>query len=66
LESTIEATPEVRQFRKKVGANGLETVMTTVLSSTAFTFSRTLSLVKPNWVRMKPGDLFSVTARWKE
>ena len=32
---TIEATPEVRQFRKKLGANGLETVMTTVWSSSA-------------------------------
>ena len=45
---------------------GFETVITTVEGSVARTFSSTFSLVSPNCSKMKPGDLFSVTARWKE
>ena len=40
--------------------------MTSVWSSVARIFSFAFSLVKPNWVRMKPGVLFMITARWSE
>ena len=37
--------------------------MTSVPSSVALIFSATFSGVKPNWVRMKAGVLFRITAR---
>ncbi len=41
-------------------------VRTSVLSSVALIVSAMFSGVKPNWVRMKPGDRLSLTTRCSE
>ena len=64
--STTEPTAAVRQFSTKLGACFVGSFRTSVCASVAAIIAATLAGVKPNWVRMKPGLLFSVTTRWSE
>ncbi len=64
--STIAATFAVRQLSTKVGANDFSVSMVSVSGPVCLIRSFTLSLVKPNWVRMKAGVLSSSTARCSE
>src|SRR3546814_19012625 len=66
FESTIEPTVAVRQLRTKDSAYFLSVVITSVLASVALIVSSTLSLVNPNWVRMKDGVFCSTTTRRSE
>jgi hypothetical protein len=61
--STTAATLAVRQFNTKVGAKTFSVVSVSVNSPVCLMRSLTLSLVKPNCVRMKAGVLSSSTAR---
>ena len=56
----------VRQFSTKVGAKFFSVVSVSVRAPVALMRSLTLSLLKPNCVRMKAGDLSSSTARCSE
>ncbi len=56
----------LRQFSTKDWAYFLSVVITRVRSSVALMVSLALSLVNPNWVRMKDGVFSSSTARRSE
>ena len=62
----MPATPAVRQLRKKVGAKALSIVIDDRAIVDGLDLLGELSFVRPNCVRMKPGDLLSATTRWIE
>jgi hypothetical protein len=64
--STIAATLAVRQFSTNVGAYALSVSMVSDSRPVCLILSLTLSLVKPNCVRMKAGVLSKRTARCSE
>ena len=64
--STTLATLADRQYSRKVGASGSATFITSVWSSIALMRTGAVSLLKPNWLRMKPGALFMIAARWND
>ncbi len=59
---TLPTTAD-RQNNRKLGAVGSSRLSTRVRGSVARMRSATLSRVKPNWLMMKAGDLFMITAR---
>ena len=61
--STTLPTLADRQYSRKVGAFASAICITSVWSSIALMRAVALSLLKPNWVRMKPGALSMITAR---
>jgi hypothetical protein len=64
--STTEVTVAVMQFSTIEGANGLSMVSVTSCVPVLRTRWSTVSLLRPNWVRMKAGVLLSLTARASE
>ena len=64
--STTEPTPAARQFSTRVGARLSGIFSSTVMSSVARTIWSTFSGVQPNWLKMKPGVLFSLITRVSE
>src|SRR5215472_11293218 len=55
-----------KQYKTKLVAAGFGNSITSVCGSVARINCATLSLLKPNWVRMKPGVRFNIMARWSE